>query len=44
MSPAKLVQAAVMATEIPQTTVLAARYLAVGKRAIRMVVGYSQMR
>lgn len=44
MRPPKLEQAAVRATTIPQKRVLTVRYLAVGRRVMRMVVGYSQMR
>jgi|SRR5688572_17646238 hypothetical protein len=40
--PPKFVHAAVIATTMPQKKVLAARYLAVGNLAIRIVVGYSQ--
>jgi hypothetical protein len=44
MSPPKLVHTAVMATTMPQKTVLRQRYFAVGSRAMRIVVGYSQRR
>jgi hypothetical protein len=44
MRPPKLVHTAVIATTIPQKNVLTVRYLAVGSRAIRIVVGYSQIR
>jgi hypothetical protein len=42
--PPKFEQAAVRATTTPQKTVLAVKYLAVGKRVMSTVVGYSQIR
>lgn len=42
--PPKLVQAAVRETTAPQNKVLAVRYFAVGRWAIRYVVGYDQIR
>jgi hypothetical protein len=44
MRPPKLVHAAVNATTAPHTRVLKERYFAVGRRAMRTVVGYSHMR
>lgn len=42
--PPKFLQAAVRATTAPQNTVFTVRYLPVGRRAIRIVVGYSHKR
>jgi len=44
IKPPKLVHTAVIATTMPQKNVFRVKYLAVGSRAIRMVVGYSQTR
>jgi hypothetical protein len=42
--PPKLVHAAVRATTAPQNRVLAVRYFAAGRRAMRRVVGYTHPR